>query len=131
MSDITSRLRAKTEMLENENEHLRFRIEELERLIGLDVEAPIVFGLTSREACMFGALMARDMCLKEHLMASIYGALPDDDVAEPKIIDVFVCKMRKKLRSFDIEVETIWGKGYRLSSENKVTAQQYFPPEQT
>lgn len=128
MSDIISRLRAKTEMLEDENENLRLRIEELERLIGLDVEAPIVFGLTSREACMFGALMARDMCLKEHLMASIYGALPDDDVAEPKIIDVFVCKMRKKLKRFDIDVETVWGKGYRLSPENKATAQKYYTP---
>src|SRR5262249_60589791 len=44
----------------------------------------------------------------------LYGGL---DEPEPKIIDVFICKLRKKLVNASggkDYVETIWGRGYRL-----------------
>lgn len=34
---------------------------------------------------------------------------------EQKIIGVFICKLRKKLRGTGIEIETLWGRGYQLS----------------
>ena len=36
---------------------------------------------------------------------------------KPKIIDVFICKLRKKLAAAaggDKCIETVWGRGYRL-----------------
>jgi two-component system, cell cycle response regulator CtrA len=39
------------------------------------------------------------------------------DEPEPKIIDVFVCKLRKKLTTAakgDNYIETVWGRGYVL-----------------
>ncbi|YBV98388.1 helix-turn-helix domain-containing protein [Phyllobacteriaceae bacterium JZ32] len=48
----------------------------------------------------------------EQLMAALYWA--DDEEPLIKIIDVFICKLRKKLRPLDIKIETIWGRGYRL-----------------
>ncbi len=36
------------------------------------------------------------------------------DEPEIKIVDVFVCKLRKKLTSagFETPIETVWGQGY-------------------
>ena len=51
---------------------------------------------------------------KEMLINHIYNGL-DEPIA--KIIDVFICKLRKKLADAtggDNYIETIWGRGYRL-----------------
>jgi len=53
---------------------------------------------------------------KEQLLNNLY--THDVDAAEIKIIDVFICKIRKKLNQLhpglgDI-IETVWGEGYRL-----------------
>jgi two-component system cell cycle response regulator CtrA len=57
---------------------------------------------------------------KEILADNLYSLRPDDP-PEIKIIDVFVCKLRKKLERVhpDAEklIETVWGKGYRLVSQ--------------
>lgn len=50
---------------------------------------------------------------KERLLASLY-ALQPDDPPEIKIIDVFVCKLRKKLKPLGVEIFTVRGQGYRL-----------------
>ena len=44
------------------------------------------------------------------------------DEPELKIIDVFVCKLRKKLASASGGqdfIETVWGRGYMLREEGK------------
>jgi hypothetical protein len=46
------------------------------------------------------------------MMSALYGS---DDWATPKILDVIMCKMRSKLKPHGITVETVWGRGYRLS----------------
>jgi two-component system cell cycle response regulator CtrA len=51
---------------------------------------------------------------KEMFLNHLYGGM---DEPELKIIDVFVCKLRKKLSSAtggDNYIETIWGRGYLL-----------------
>jgi two-component system cell cycle response regulator CtrA len=51
---------------------------------------------------------------KEHFMSHLYGGL---DEPELKIIDVFVCKLRKKLVAAthgDHHIATVWGRGYIL-----------------
>ncbi len=55
---------------------------------------------------------------KEGLLAQMYAGGVEDE-PELKIIDVFVCKVRKKLAEIhpDAEglIETVWGRGYRLT----------------
>jgi two-component system, cell cycle response regulator CtrA len=42
----------------------------------------------------------------------LYGGMDEPD---PKIIDVFVCKLRKKLAGYgEHHIETVWGRGYAL-----------------
>ncbi|WP_051229203.1 winged helix-turn-helix domain-containing protein, partial [Pleomorphomonas oryzae] len=70
-------------------------------------------GLTLGEAKILQCLMQSTACTKPHLHSAVS---PD---AEPKIIDVFVCKIRAKLNKFQIQIKTIWGIGYAISDEDK------------
>ena len=45
------------------------------------------------------------------------------DEAEIKIVDVWICKIRKKVKAYGIEVQTQWGQGYFLTAESKAIAQ--------
>jgi DNA-binding response OmpR family regulator len=51
---------------------------------------------------------------KESLLSNLY--VVEADEAEIKIIDVFICKLRKKLKPLGVEIGTVWGRGYRLVS---------------
>lgn len=50
---------------------------------------------------------------KEAILDHLYGGL---DEPNPKIIDVFICKIRKKLLSMGVDdfIETNWGRGYMV-----------------
>lgn len=75
-------------------------------------------GMTGKEAALYRYLKARNgtVCSKQQILTAIYGV--NDDMPEIKIVDVFICKVRRKLPSSE-EIETIWGQGYRwgLASE--------------
>lgn len=49
---------------------------------------------------------------KSQIISAIYSASEEPPVG--KIIDVFVCKIRKKSVDLDFEIETVWGQGYRF-----------------
>ena len=56
---------------------------------------------------------------KEMFLNHLYGGV---DEPELKIIDVFVCKLRKKLAQAtggNHYIETIWGRGYRLRDHQR------------
>lgn len=72
--------------------------------------------LTGKEAVLLAALYARrgNMVNKEGLMSAIYGDRPEEP--EMNIVDVFVCKIRKKLRAIGAgPIDTVWGIGYAIS----------------
>lgn len=55
---------------------------------------------------------------KEQILNHLYSAV--DDEPELKIIDVFVCKLRKKIEKYTNGkqyIKTAWGSGYKLSDE--------------
>jgi two-component system cell cycle response regulator CtrA len=51
---------------------------------------------------------------KEHLLDQLYGGIEEP---EPKIIDVFVCKLRNKIKKITKQnyISTLWGQGYVLN----------------
>ena len=72
--------------------------------------------LTGKEYAMLELLSHRkgSPVSKEMFLAKLYGGM---DVPEIKIIDVFICKLRKKLASASSGrnyIETEWGRGYVL-----------------
>jgi two-component system, cell cycle response regulator CtrA len=72
--------------------------------------------LTSKEYAILELLSLRKgtTLTKEMFLNHLYGGI---DEPELKIIDVFVCKLRKKLATAadgDNYIETVWGRGYVL-----------------
>ncbi|MBL4666178.1 MAG: response regulator transcription factor [Sneathiella sp.] len=79
--------------------------------------------LTGKEYGMLELLSLRKgtTLTKEMFLNHLYGGM---DEPELKIIDVFVCKLRKKLAaatSGDNYIETVWGRGYVLRDPDEST----------
>lgn len=72
--------------------------------------------LTGKEYQILALLALRQgsTLTKEMFLNNLYG---DVDEPEPKIIDVYICKLRKKLANASggmDYIETVWGRGYAL-----------------
>jgi DNA-binding winged helix-turn-helix (wHTH) protein len=72
--------------------------------------------LTRKEYCIFELFSLRQdtVLTRQMLLDHLYGRM---DEPNPKIIDVFVCHLRKKLAQATggkHYIETLWGRGYRL-----------------
>jgi len=109
--------------LETENEELRERVRILEDMLGMTFDAPLQLGLTEKEAKVLGLLTKVDMATKDAIMFHIYADRPNE-VPEIKVVDVFVCKVRQKLKPYDISIQTIWGRGYRLTTQDKAKLEE-------
>lgn len=107
--------------LERENDDLRARVKMLEDISGTNFEAPPQFLLTKNEAVIFGLLLKNKLVLRSSMMGALYPL--EQDEAEIKIVDVFVCKMRRKLAPHGITIETQWGQGYFMGAASKAAAQ--------
>ncbi|MGB7404423.1 MAG: response regulator transcription factor [Pacificimonas sp.] len=88
--------------------------------VNLDTKTVDVNGsrvhLTGKEYAMLELLSLRKgtTLTKEMFLNHLYGGM---DEPELKIIDVFICKLRKKLSAAcegDNYIETVWGRGYVL-----------------
>jgi two-component system cell cycle response regulator CtrA len=112
----------RAEVLEAENETLREQNRQLREEIGLAAQAPPMFGLTAQESIVFGVLLSNRAPRKSTFMAALYSDGAYDDEAEEKIIDVWICRIRKKLKPFDIEIKTNWGDSYEIPEESKARA---------
>ncbi len=95
--------------------------------VNLDAKTVDVDGqgvhLTGKEYQMLELLSLRKgtTLTKEMFLNHLYGGM---DEPELKIIDVFICKLRKKLSTAtggDNYIETVWGRGYVLRDPDPVT----------
>jgi DNA-binding response OmpR family regulator len=111
------------DLLTKENDDLRDRVAQLEEALGMAFDSPAFMGLSGNEAKLFGLLMSREAVTKSGAMDVLYGlSASDGDIAEEKIVDVFLCKLRKKLDVFEIPIETNWGQGYFMTEHAKQKA---------
>ncbi len=97
-------------------------------VVNLDAKTVEVAGqrvhLTGKEYQMLELLSLRKgtTLTKEMFLNHLYGGM---DEPELKIIDVFICKLRKKLAAATIGehyIETVWGRGYVLRDPQEETA---------
>jgi two-component system cell cycle response regulator CtrA len=100
--------------------HAQSVIQTDDLVVNLDTKTSEVNGarvhLTGKEYAMLELLSLRKgMTLtKEMFLNHLYGGIDEPEV---KIIDVFMCKLRKKLASASggkNYIETVWGRGYVL-----------------
>lgn len=96
-------------------------------VLNMDIKTLTIRGvrvhLTGKEFQLFElmALRTGSLLTKEAFLNHLYGGLDEPEI---KIVDVFICKVRRKLRDFEWQgaaIETVWGRGYRL---------RVFPPAQ-
>ena len=58
---------------------------------------------------------------KERMFDHLY-CLDPNGGPDPKVIDVMIVKMRKLLEPTDLEIVTVWGRGYFLRAKTKKSA---------
>jgi two-component system, cell cycle response regulator CtrA len=83
--------------------------------------------LTGKEYEMLELLSLRKAMTvsKEMFLTQLYGGMDEPEI---KIIDVFICKLRKKLANASNGkdyIETIWGRGYLLREPREDTVATY------
>ncbi|NVO13831.1 MAG: helix-turn-helix domain-containing protein [Rhodoplanes sp.] len=75
-------------------------------------------GFTRTEAPIVATLAKELSATKQQLHAAMYRSRIDaDDLPDPKIVDVMVCKIRKKLPE-GCTITTVWGWGYEVTPES-------------
>ncbi|GBR28425.1 two component response regulator CtrA [Kozakia baliensis NRIC 0488] len=78
--------------------------------------------LTGKEYAILELLALRrgNVLTKDAFLNHLYGGI---DEPEMKIIDVFICKLRRKLqqKGADNLIKTVWGRGYVLREDEKET----------
>jgi two-component system cell cycle response regulator CtrA len=96
--------------------------------VSLDTKTVDVNGarvhLTGKEYQLLELLSLRKgtTLTKEMMLNHLYGGM---DEPEPKIIDVFICKLRSKLASAsdgNHHIETVWGRGYTMRDPVNISA---------
>lgn len=82
-------------------------------------EALMHIGLTRRHADVVAFLVARSGIQRK---AAIYAALYSADASggpDPKIVDVFIHKIRHALKPWGVQIATGWGIGYGIDATNR------------
>src|SRR6476660_8971558 len=97
-------------------------------VVNLDAKSVYIKGvpvhLTGKEYRMLELLSLRrgTTITKEMFLSQLYGGMDEPEI---KIIDVFMCKIRRKLATAStgkVYIETVWGRGYRLREPEEVSA---------
>lgn len=101
---------------QTEAETTRERYEQLNALLMGADDWPAL-GIPPQHERLLRVLYKRPVATKEMLYHALYWDRPDCDLPSEKIIDVQICKLRQRLPQAG--VETVWGRGYRLSDEGR------------
>lgn len=104
-----------------ERETLMDRIDMLEGELGITADLPPILGFTRNMGRLLNMLLKREVVTREGAVLAIYSGMPNtwDKEPDPKIIDVFICKLRTRLKKYGIKVSCKWGLGYFMDGENK------------
>ena len=82
----------------------------------------ILLPLTAKEYALVEllALKKGGTVSKESFLSQVYGGMDEPEI---KIIDVFLCKIRQKIKKItgdETYIHTVWGRGYTLEEKKKV-----------
>jgi two-component system, cell cycle response regulator CtrA len=117
LQGLIERYKTRIDTLEEELADLKERLRGVEK--DEDFALAILFRLTAKEFIILRHLMERESSTREYLFSSLYQMRTDDELPMIKIVDVFVCKLRKKLAKHGIKIETVWGKCFLITSTMK------------
>lgn len=94
----------------NENEFVHIDLEGVVQIWGR------IYNIGPSAAVLLDLLWRRrpNIVTKDLLYDALYQLRPDSEWPDPAIINVFVCKLRRKIEGCPLEIQNIWGRGYRL-----------------
>lgn len=75
-------------------------------------------GLTVQERRLLAFLFISSRPSKAQIMDHLYRSVGDRE-PEVKIVDVMICKMRRKLKPLCVDIQTHWGRGYYLENADR------------
>lgn len=101
-------------------EELAARVAAVEDGFAVDHLAARRLGLSPSEAIILSLLLKRQAASKASLMTVLYGAAPDDPPGD-KIIDCWICRIRRQLADvgFENTIGNIRGVGYFIAPTMK------------
>lgn len=107
--------------MKDEVQSLRDRVEELENLLGLCIEAPRpIVGIRGIGWKLLGLLLRHPMVGREFAFRALYGGRPESDQpADLRIIDINICRLRRALLPYRVIIKAEIGTGYFLDTKNK------------
>lgn len=112
------------------NGHINTKVTIGDLVIDLDARTATAHGkmltLTSKEYDILETLALRKgrTLSKDMLMSQLYGGVDEPSI---KIIDVFICKLRKKLSDAldgNCPIQTVWGRGYLMKDPAESTTSE-------
>ncbi|MBO6759154.1 MAG: helix-turn-helix domain-containing protein [Roseibium sp.] len=105
------------ERVQAERDYWRERAAQLEKQLVADVPLPAAWALSPGEARVFRHLLKRGRASHDSLMTVLYGDRPEPP--GEAILNVWIFKLRQKLRPFGITITNIHGAGYELPAEDR------------
>jgi two-component system cell cycle response regulator CtrA len=99
----------------------------LEKDEDLKIACARFFKASPLEAAMLTLMLRRDHVTKNQLHSVIETNRANGqgkEATDPKMVDVLICKLRKKIKPHDIFIETMWGMGYTISKQCREHAVQ-------
>lgn len=119
MPEMSNLTRAQAIALLEERDTLSEQVRQLQEALAPTTLLPRAWRLTKTEERFLRAIRAVGPNLLHHerAMLALYGMW--DNMPEQKILDVMICKIRRKLMEAQaqVRIETIWGRGWRLTPE--------------
>ncbi len=118
------RLVSENRRLTKENDSLKYKLYSIISK-GLTYDFPERWGLTNRECRILHSMYTQDTFTKDAFMQDFYRS--KNIFVMDKIYDVYVSKLRKKIREAELPVEIVTqrGVGYSLSEDSKLFLSQY------
>ena len=105
--------------VDTENQKLRDRLFMLEAALGFDIEIPPQLKLSRSEGRLLAVLLKRDFVGKDQAGYFLYAQRPDCEIPTSKTVEVFLHHIRRKLRPYNIEIQTKFSEGYWMDEVNK------------
>ena len=116
------------EYLQEENAILREQVARLRKALS-PLRSVAFFKLSKSEERIFSILLRQGYVSRSSILDFLYLERDEDEPYE-KILDVFVCRLRKKLGKYGISVQTVWGQGYALTKQMRQKAYEVLDAEQ-
>lgn len=105
--------------LQSENDELRERVRQLEGMLGQTFNATRELGLTPTENKILGLLLSRTSVVSRDAIHSVLYSDRPNDVPDLNVVNVFVSKLRRKLKPHDIQIMSERASGYYLTNATK------------